>query len=88
MTGMVQRERRIGDSISNETTYYIDSIESDAKLFGKTIRSHRSIENSLHWLSDFTFREDESRIRKENAPENFAVLRHIALNILKSEKSQ
>ena len=88
MTGMVQRERRIGDSISNETAYYIGGIENDAKLFGKTIRSHRSIENSLHRLSDFTFREDESRIRKENAPENFAVLRHIALNILKSGKSK
>jgi predicted transposase YbfD/YdcC len=60
-------------------------IENSAQRFGHAIRSHWGIENSLHWVLDVCFREDESRIRKDNAPENFAVLRHIALNMIKRE---
>jgi predicted transposase YbfD/YdcC len=54
----------------------------------ETVRSHWSIENSLHWVLDIAFRENESRIRKDHGPENFAVLRHIALNLVKHEKTQ
>ena len=54
---------------------------------GSVVRSHWGIENSLYWVLDVFFREDESRIRKGKAPENFAVLRHIALNMIKKEKS-
>jgi predicted transposase YbfD/YdcC len=53
---------------------------------GKAIRGHWSIENSLHWVLDIGFREDESRIRKDHAPENVATLRHNALNLVKQEK--
>lgn len=84
---MVERERTIlGEETSRERKYYISSLEADAKQLGRAIRGHWSIENCLHWVLDMGFREDESRIRKDHAPENVATLRHIAMNLLKAEK--
>lgn len=85
--GCVERTRETGKGVSTETSYFIASIESDAELFAKAVRNHWGIENGLHWTLDMAFREDESRIRNGHAPENFAVLRHIALNLIKSETS-
>lgn len=85
---MVESERQIGNDITKEKRFFISSLDSDAESFGKAVRQHWGIENSLHWTLDVTFREDECRIRKGNAPENFAILRHIALNLLKNEKSE
>ena len=83
----VVSERRAGDKTSVEARYFISSLESDAKRLLEAIRAHWGIENGLHWVLDIAFREDESRIRKGNGPQNFAVLRHIALNLLKQEKT-
>ena len=58
-----------------------------AKTIERAIRKHWAIENSLHWVLDMAFREDECRKRKDNEAENFAILRHITLNILKQEKT-
>jgi len=71
-----------------ETRYYISSLNLDAKKFGESVRSHWGIENSLHWILDVALNEDDCRIRKDNAPQNFAVLRHIAVNLLGKEKSK
>jgi predicted transposase YbfD/YdcC len=84
---MCEASRTIKDKTSLEVHYFISSLTSDAKVFAYAVRNHWSIENSLHGVLDIAFREDESRIRKDNAPQNFAVLRHIALNLLKQEKS-
>ena len=85
--GMVERERTLDGKKSTECAYYISSLDSNAEIFGNAVRTHWGIENSMHWVLDLAFREDESRIRKDNGPQNFALLRKIAANLLKSEKS-
>jgi predicted transposase YbfD/YdcC len=84
---MVRAERRIGMKRSRETRYYITSVENNAKLVLESVRAHWGIENGLHWVLDIGFREDESRVRKDHAPENMAILRHMALNLLKQEQT-
>ena len=85
--GMIESTREIKGKRSQEKRYYISSLECDAKKFGDAVRSHWGIENSVHWVLDIAFREDESRIRKWFAPENVAAIRHIALNLLKNNKA-
>lgn len=75
------------DKIETTTRYFISSWTASAQEFLKAIRDHWQIENGLHWVLDIAFREDDSRIRKDHAPQNMALIRHIALNLLKQEKS-
>lgn len=84
---MVIAERQVGEEVTRETRFYISSLVSDAQQMLQAIRGHWGIENGLHWVLDIAFREDDSRIRSEHAPENMAILRHTALNLLKQEKS-
>ena len=72
---------------SVERRYYISSLPAKAALLGKTVRAHWGIENSMHWVLDVAFREDDCRVRVGEAAQNFAILRRIALNLLKSEKT-
>ena len=83
---MVLSERREGERVSVESRYYISSLQSDAGRLLRATRSHWGIENSVHWLLDLSFREDESRIRTGNAPENMAIVQHMALNLLRQDQ--
>lgn len=86
--GLVEAERRIlGQPLTIEQRYYLVSFEGDVQRFAQGVRSHWGIENQLHWVLDVAFQEDASRIRKDHAPANLAVVRHIALNLLRQDSS-
>ena len=80
---MVESTREIGDKIERETRFYITSLAWLACQLGPVIRSHWAIENSLHWVMDMIFRDDECRIRTQHAPANFTTLKHIAHNLIR-----
>jgi predicted transposase YbfD/YdcC len=73
----------IGGKTEQETRFYISSLAADAEQQGEAIRSHWGVENSHHWVMDMVFRDDECRIRKDNAPANFTTIKHIASNLLR-----
>lgn len=88
---MIKSRREFKDGLTKDTEdtrFYIASIEPNAKKTLTAVRQHWGIENKLHWTLDMTFREDESRIRTEASPENFAIMRHIALNLIKNDTSR
>jgi predicted transposase YbfD/YdcC len=84
---MVERERTIGGETRCEKAYYLTSRLPDAERLGEIIRRHWSIENELHWVLDMTFDEDHSRVRDRNSTMNLALLRKLALSLLKREQS-
>jgi predicted transposase YbfD/YdcC len=81
----VTRKVKHRDKATEETAYFISSLPATttAKVFNEGIRSHWSIENSLHYVKDVTFREDASKIRTGNAPQNLSVVRNIVINIFR-----
>jgi predicted transposase YbfD/YdcC len=79
---MVEASREKNGKVQQETRFYLSSLAAEAATFNQLVRSHWGIENNLHWLLDVVFKEDQSRTRKGNAPENLAALRKIALQVL------
>ena len=86
--GMVATERQIGSQLEQKTRYFISSRPAQAQQFGQRVRSHWHIENKLHWRLDVILDEDAAHIRANHGPENMAVLRHMAINLLKHEPSK
>jgi predicted transposase YbfD/YdcC len=84
---LIVSERRLGDEVEVQERYFISSLANNAERLLAAKRSYWGIENRLHWVLDLAFNEDRSRARKDNAPQNFAVLRHMALNLLKQERT-
>lgn len=80
---IIDSTREIGSKTERETRYYISSLELPADRLGPIVRSHWAVENSLHWVLDMVFRDDECRVRTENAPANFTTINHIATNLLR-----
>lgn len=80
---IVESQREIDAKTSRETRFYITSLTLDAEAVGPMIRDHWAVENSLHWIMDMVFRDDECRVRTENAPANFTTIKHMASNLIR-----
>jgi len=82
---MVRSERRVGADASVERRYYLSSLETPAAEIGSAVRAHWGIENSVHWVLDLAFRQDEARVRVQHAARNLTTLHHLALNLLRQD---
>jgi predicted transposase YbfD/YdcC len=85
---MVESSREIGDKTEQETRFYLTSLVMLASLLGPVVRSHWAVENSLHWVMDMVFRDDECRVRTDHAPANFTTIKHMAHNLLRKVSSK
>lgn len=85
--GMVEAQREVAGETTLERRYYLSSLPVDAVRLSEAVRGHWGIENSCHWVLDVVFREDDSRVRTGHAPENLALIRRIALNLLAQDKT-
>jgi predicted transposase YbfD/YdcC len=81
---VLDSSREINGKTEHETRFYLTSLVMIAALLGPVVRSHWAIENSLHWVMDMMFRDDECRVRTDHAPANFTTIKHMAHNLLRT----
>ncbi len=84
---LVESERTLREQTTRDRRLCLSSLPADAARLARVVRSHWAIENGLHWVLDVAMNQDRTRIRKDHAPDNLAVLHHIALNLLKQERT-
>ena len=78
--------REIGEKVQIETRYFLTSLPAEGVRFAQAVRQHWGIEHALHWVLDVSLNEDACRIRKDKGAQTFAMLRHIAVNLLRQER--
>ena len=86
MIGMIERITEGRGAPERTRHYYLCSAKLDAVTFGRAVRAHWGIENRLHWVLDVVFHDDLSRLRSENGPQNMAIVKHMAINLLRAAK--
>jgi predicted transposase YbfD/YdcC len=86
MIGMVEATTERSGKIEHERRYYLSSARLDARTFARAVRAHWGIENRLHWVLDVVFHDDLARLRTGHGPENMAVVKHMAINLLRAAK--
>lgn len=85
--GMIEATRTVNGKTSVERRYYISSLRADAERLAAAVRGHWGIENQVHWVLDMVFDEDHSRMRERNSSTNFAMIRRMALNMLRQDQT-
>ena len=85
MIAMVETQVERGDRIAQEKRYYLSSARLDAKTFAAAVRAHWGIENRLHWILDVVFHDDLARLRKGSGPQNMAIVKHMAMNMIRTQ---
>jgi predicted transposase YbfD/YdcC len=88
MIGMVETRVERNGSLVREQRYYLSSTKLDAKTFGAAVRAHWGIENRLHWVLDVVFHDDLARLRSLNGPQNMAIVKHMAMNLVRNPKDK
>jgi predicted transposase YbfD/YdcC len=83
---IISQQQEAGKELTEEVRYYIGSKAAKAKAYASYVRGHWGIENGQHWILDVCFGEDQSRMRTDHSPENMALLRRLALSLLKQHK--
>jgi predicted transposase YbfD/YdcC len=85
---MVETRVERNGAVARERRYYLSSTTLDAKTFAAAVRAHWGVENRLHWVLDVVFHDDLARLRSRNGPQNMAVIKHIAINLVRNPKDK
>jgi predicted transposase YbfD/YdcC len=88
MIGMVETRVERKDGIARERRYYLSSAKLDAQAFAQAVRAHWGVENRLHWVLDVVFHDDLARLRSGNGPQNMAIVKHMAMNLVRNPKDK